>query len=309
MKLPPVITTTSNRHCKAESTKYSHLEAAAGNPASRIFLAIAIGVLPCLVCAQVSDDKQGLVTYIANEGIMVELGDSRVLFDPLFEYPHDTYQAIPEDTKRAIIEGTGQYEGVDAVLISHFHADHFSPQMILELMRHQGEVQLFATGQAVSALYQVAGQEDQPSFDRVHRIDLAHGDEARHIELESISVEAVIIPHSGWPNMHQHVENLSYRVTLNGELTVVHMGDADPDPGHFNHQAHYWAQRETDAAFPPYWFFLVRGGQVILDQTIQPRVSIGLHIPADPASRPQELAEYDVFTVPGETRLLSPGGK
>jgi glyoxylase-like metal-dependent hydrolase (beta-lactamase superfamily II) len=66
----------------------------------------------------------GQATYIANEGVMIEHGETRVLFDPLFEYPHDYYQAIPSEMKQAIITGTNQFEGIDAVFISHFHADH-----------------------------------------------------------------------------------------------------------------------------------------------------------------------------------------
>ena len=130
-------------------------------------------------------------------------------------------------------------------------------------------------------------------FERVQRIDLAYGDRAIEFELDGILVEAVIVPHSGWPGRHQHVDNLRFRVTLDGVTTVVHMGDADPRLEHFQPHHHFWAGRQTDAAFPPYWFFLQEAGLNILDTLIRPALSVGMHIPADPAQRPAGLTAAD----------------
>ena len=174
-------------------------------------------------------------------------------------------------------------------------------------MRLQQEVSLFAPGQAVSALNRIATDEDQASFERIKRLDLVYGGATELIEFGDITVEAVMIPHSGWPSVHQNVENLSYRVTLNDELTVVHMGDADPDQTHFLKHELYWVRRETHAAFPPYWFFLVPSGIETLDQFVRPSIAIGTHIPADPEKRERELNQFDVFTIPGETRQLNRG--
>jgi L-ascorbate metabolism protein UlaG (beta-lactamase superfamily) len=273
------------------------------HPSSFISSILLIATLNADVCLG-DDPETGRATYIANEGVMVELGQTRVLFDPLFRYPHDYYQAIPAEMEQSIIAGSGIFEGIDAVFISHYHADHFSPEMILQLMRSQNKVALFAPGQAVSALYRVAGPDDQESFARITSLDLAYGDSPKLIEFDDITVEAVLIPHSGWPKVHQNVENLSFRVTLENDLTVVHMGDADPNKRHFSDHEEYWSKRKTDAAFPPYWFFLAPGGRDILDHYIKPARVVGTHIPADPSNRDAELAGFDIFTQPGETREL-----
>jgi L-ascorbate metabolism protein UlaG (beta-lactamase superfamily) len=246
----------------------------------------------------------GTATYIANEGLMVERGEYRILFDPLFRYPSDYYQRVPPETEEQIISGTGIFTGIDAVFISHYHADHFSPAMILRLLREQSGVRLFAPGQAVSAMQRIAGEMDEASFERVKRIDLAYGEEPREFALDGLLIEVVMIPHSGWPGMHQQVENLSYRVTLDGETTVVHMGDADPRESHFQPHGEFWAARDTDTAFPPYWFFLSDSGRNLLRQYIRPSHSVGMHIPADPKNREAELAEFDIFMRPGETRKV-----
>ena len=76
------------------------------------------------------------------------------------------------------------------------------------------------------------------------------------LEQGSLVIEAVRIPHSGWPDRQQQVENIAFRVTLDAETTVVHLGDADASDAHFAHDGAYWRRRRTDVAFPPYWFFL-----------------------------------------------------
>jgi len=233
---------------------------------------------------------------------MVERGEIRILFDPLFRYPHDYYQSVPPETEAAILSGSAPFEGIDAVFISHFHADHFSAELIMQMLVNQPGITLFAPGQAVSALYGVAPDDGQEIFERIKRIDLAYGDAPVSFELGKQLIEAVMIPHSGWPNTHRHVENLSFRVTLDEATTVVHMGDADARIRHFEQHQDYWNERQADAAFPPYWFFLSDSGRLVLDQHIRPAAAVGLHIPADVEQREAELAEFDVFTEPGESR-------
>jgi len=90
---------------------------------------------------------------------------------------------------------------------------------------------------------------------------------------------------------------------------VLHMGDADPNDTHFERDAAYWDKNHAHMAFPPYWFFSSAGGRDILENRLKPDHNVGVHvpvsIPADPALRPVELRGYDLFTRPGESRVIS----
>lgn len=243
------------------------------------------------------------VTYLANQGLMVERGDLRVLFDPLFRYRHDYYQHVPEALEQALFRGEPPFAEVAAVFISHYHDDHFNPELVLRLLRMRPGIRLFAPRQAVAALRAVATGVNEGVFRRVQAIDLAYGDGPLALTHGDLLIEAVRIPHSGWPDRVTEVENLAFRVTLGGDTTVLHLGDADVDPAHFA-AADFWSARVTGMAFPPWWFLVSAGGREVLESRIRPRRVIGTHLPARPADRHPGLAGFDLFTRPGETRVI-----
>ena len=176
------------------------------------------------------------------------------------------------------------------------------------LMRARPEIRLVAPAQAVAALRDVATAGDTSLLDDIVSIDLAYGDPPVAYTLGGILVEAVRIPHAGWPTGRLDVENIAYRVTLDDEVTVLHLGDADPRDNHFAQDSEYWAERRIDMAFPPYWYFLAPGGWEVLDIRLKPTHSVGVHVPEampdNPANRPPEYQGFDLFTEPGETRSI-----
>jgi hypothetical protein len=89
------------------------------------------------------------------------------------------------------------------------------------------------------------------------------------------------------------------------------MGDADPNPAHFQSNLDHWQDYELTLALPPYWFFVSDGGQFTLNEYIKADHAIGIHVPVsmpdNPADRPAEIQGFDLFTEPGETRQLGTG--
>lgn len=248
------------------------------------------------------------VHYLANEGLMVSHGETKILFDPLFRESYGHYQLVPEAIEEALFAGTVPYDGVDAVFISHHHGDHFSPKDMIRLMKAHADLHLYAPNQAVLAMNSVSDPSDAALFQRVTTVELAYGDPPVTLEMEGLLIEAVRIPHSGWPTGRLDVENISWRVTLDATTTVLHMGDADANDVHFARDASYWNKHNPHMAFPPYWFLSSTDGQKVLKNRIKPERSVGVHVPttmpSDPILRPVELRGFDLFTRPGETRKI-----
>lgn len=261
-----------------------------------------------LLTRQTAVAQEASAYYMANEGMMVTQGDTKILFDPLFRNSYGQYLLLPEAMEAALFAGSEPFDGVDAIFISHFHGDHFSPEDILRLLQTQTAIHLYAPMQAVIDLRALTSNETDAVLDRVHPVTLAYQDPPVSMEMAGLFIEAVRIPHSGWPTGRLDVENIAWRVTLNEQTTVLHLGDADPNDRHFARDAAYWDRTPTHAAFPPYWFLDSNDGQQILRDRVKARRSIGIHvpdtIPADPIQRPFSLRNQDLFVSPGETRTI-----
>ena len=179
---------------------------------------------------------------------------------------------------------------------------------MLDYLRAQPEVRVYAPMQAVSGMRRASGSDDEALFERVVGVAIDVGDEPLRFATGGLSIDAVRIPHAGWPNRMTDVENIVFRVTLDDSVTVVHLGDAEPAMGFFRRHTEYWDERVTNLALPPYWFFLSDVGEEVLDAEIDPRHAVGIHVPTaipdDPSTRAAEAKGYDLFKEPGEVREI-----
>ena len=96
------------------------------------------------LCATASGQEMSTVQYLANEGVMIAHGDTKILFDPLFDNSYELYQRVPPEMRDAIFAGAAPYDGVNAVFISHFHGDHFSARDVLRLLQEREGIRLYA---------------------------------------------------------------------------------------------------------------------------------------------------------------------
>jgi L-ascorbate metabolism protein UlaG (beta-lactamase superfamily) len=254
-----------------------------------------------------STPPRAKVHYLANAGVLIAGGDTKIVFDPLFRNDFGTYRLLPEALERALFAGETPFDGLDAVFISHYHEDHFSPGDVFRLLKERPDIKLYAPVQAVAEMKRIPDDDNYLDvFARVTEIALDHGDEPITIEAGDLIVEASRIPHTGWPDRLLDVENIAYRVTIDQVTTVLHLGDADTRDVHFARDAEYWDRRRTHMAFPPYWYFQSEDGRSVLEHRLKPEHAVGIHVPVeiprDPAERPADLKGYDLFVEPGETR-------
>lgn len=261
------------------------------------------------VSASAAAQETSTVQYLANEGVMIAHGDTKILFDPLFDNSYELYQRVPEKMRDAIFAGASPYDGVDAVFISHYHRDHFMARDVLRLLQERQQIRLYAPAQAVAEMRQIAMPDDEAVFERVTIFDLEYGDAPVFVRTSDLLIEAVHVPHSGWPTARTDVQNIAFRVTLEDTSTVLHLGDADARLVHFEQDESYWDEKRVDLAFPPYWFLLSDDGREILDDRVRASHSIGIHVPAefgeDTSTIPEELIGEDLFTQPGEGRRFT----
>jgi len=271
------------------------------------FRVLAIAVSICAGGLLYADDLL-VAKYLANEGVLIIHGETKVVFDPLFDEDYGTYELVPKDLERDLFTGAPPFDGLDAVFVSHHHGDHFSPERMLQLMKAHPNLQLFGPRQAIDSM--PIDPADSELRGRLHTV--APGQEGKFtMVVGDIEVSAVRIPHAGWPTRNAEIENIVFKVSLDKTATVLHMGDAHTDPTFFDQQADYWAERHMHLALPPYWFFLSNGGKKILDDHIHAGETFGIHVPSSvpdsPAQYPQELRGRTLLSVPGEEKRIPVG--
>lgn len=256
-----------------------------------------------IVGVVVPQETSSHAQYIANEAVLVQHGETKVMFDPLPLSGFGVYPETPAEDVAQMMAGTGVYEGMDAVFISHAHTDHFSATAMISYLNANSDVRLVAPQQALEMMQKEADW-DETLRARMIILNMEAGDAAGAITIGEVTATAVRIPHAGWPAPKRAaVQNMVYRVTLGEGATVIHMGDADPRRQHFTPHAEHWAAQRTDTAFPPYWFVTSEEGRSILTNDMYVRESIGVHVPIEV---PAELkaSGQDYFSVLGETREI-----
>ncbi|NVE95925.1 MBL fold metallo-hydrolase [Altererythrobacter sp. JGD-16] len=235
---------------------------------------------------------------------MVEAGDAKILFDPLFQ--PGLRPVMNDEFAETIIDGLAPYEGVDAVFISHAHRDHFHADYIIRLLAAQKDLRLFVPTQVAAMLE--AHPDWKLEFDeRVKSVDLAPGHSLRYT-LGSMRIDAVRVPHIGYPNRNAGLENIVFRVALTPNHRVMHLGDADGQPDHFAPHEAMFSEARTGMAFVPYWMLLEDSGREVIGTMLNAEKVIGIHVGtrANPEDASAELiaSGEDYFSKLGETRVI-----
>ena len=85
----------------------------------------AIAAVLCIMAFGIAQADDAIVAkYLANAGVLITHGDTKIVFDPLFDDNYDFYELVPKDIEQALFDGRPPFDGVDAIFVSHHHGDH-----------------------------------------------------------------------------------------------------------------------------------------------------------------------------------------
>ncbi len=249
--------------------------------------------------AQLSDTSSKL-HYLGNAGVMISGSSSKILFDPFFHNHFGQYTLVPDAIRERIFSNQPPYNDIDALFVSHMHEDHFDAKDTIKYLQLNTETRVFLPEQARNTMLELPGFSEVQ--ERIRGIDRALGQEALTINFAELTIEAIYIPHSGWPN-RSFVQNIVFRVSADNGFSVLHFGDATDDADLYHPHEQFWQSTRTQIGLIPFWLALTPDGRTIINDIINVEKNIGVHVPARGYPALDELG-VEYLLLPGQTKAF-----
>ena len=162
------------------------------------------------------------VTLLANAGVLIRYRDTALLLDGLFGRKDNPFSLLPPGCREAMLRAEPPFERLDYLLFTHYHPDHFDPEMVRALLERRRVKGLFYPkdeSPAVQKLSRWLRQEGIPC------VPLCRDTDRAAIQIEpDISVQAFMVPHLG--EEYRAVPHVCYLLTFDGRR-VLFTADSD----------------------------------------------------------------------------------
>jgi L-ascorbate metabolism protein UlaG (beta-lactamase superfamily) len=214
------------------------------------------------------------VTHLANAGVLLAAGDRRLIIDGLFGEGLPDYPAVSPARRVELERGGPPFAGIDAVLATHAHRDHFDAEAVARHLRANPHAVFVGGAEAQRRVRETAGGEELAARLR--------GGAGTTVEVApGLVVKVLALPHGPTRNP---AENVALLVSLAGHQ-VLHVGDAAFDDTSVD-AAGIPALR-LDLAILPYWFFLGDDSRATVRRAVRARRILLVHAPSGESRWPQ----------------------
>lgn len=210
-------------------------------------------------------------TFIANSGVFVQVGSSKVLIDGLFTDGRGRF-ASPDDSQLdAMVNGKAPYNNLSLALVTHAHPDHLSPQHLAKMLFTQKELKCVSSPQTIDSVRVV-----MDDFSMVEKRLLAFPTSRswKSASLDGITLEAAYARHPGKANAR--VMDVIFVLNMAGKK-IIHLGDADMNPDRFDELNLEYD--EFDVAFVPFWYLSSFYGGELVNKYIKAKKIVAVHMP------------------------------
>src|SRR5688572_15010699 len=241
------------------------------------------------------------LVYLANEGFLARVGEHSLVIDAFVTEPYGGYASVPEELFAQLLALAGPFAGLDLVLASHVHPDHFQPKAATRFRTAHPALPFVTSPQVLGALE----QESADAIGETCRALLPEPAERVAETAGGIRLELIRLPHTGGTRTAS-VENLGHLIDLGG-VRLLHVGDADVARDEL--AAYRLAEKGIDVALVPYWWLGDAADLAKVRERIGAKHLVAVHVPtAEVASEKTRLAALDpailVFERPGEAAKL-----
>lgn len=231
--------------------------------------------------------------YVANSGMLITISGRRFLIDAPIRDGLPPY-AASSAAERALLEAARPpYQQVDAILVTHWHEDHFSAEAVAAYLTNSPHTIFISSPEVVDRLRTAA---PHLAASRMRAVLPARG-QYEQIDVAGVPIYVLRIRHNPSGRFpEQHVGFLIGRAA-----PVLHVGDADPATDNFTVLK---SLPSIDVAFLPFWYLTAARNAGIVADAIRPRRSVAMHVPPGDAQEIRaSLAgtsrRFELASIPG----------
>jgi len=228
--------------------------------------------LVALLCLLGDTRADITITQLANEGVIISDGETRIMIDGMVVEPYSVYGGLPENAAALFKQAAGPYSDIDLALASHRHHEHNQPRYACAFMQSSEET-VFVSSSQVLGLMREKCRKFVTTSPRIREIDPQYG-EPEVFEQGGARVTVFLLSHG--TRKYASIQNYAHLVEIGG-MAVLHIGDAAMTPDDF--QTAELDQREIDVALIPFGYFQPGPGSALINRYLDAPVKIAVHIP------------------------------
>ena len=220
--------------------------------------------------------REPVVRYVANAGVDVDVEGRRFLIDAVFRDGIGPYAVSTPQERARIEQAQGPYADVDALLVTHWHDDHFDAGAVAAHLEHNPRAVLISSAEVVD---QVRAAAPRLAPSRLQAFVPAPG-EVAVTRVGDVPVRIIRARHNRSRRFpEQHVVFL-----IGDRAPVLHVGDADPRADNFVALS---ALPRPAVAFLPFWYVSDPASRAMVAEAIRPRRIVAVHVPPRDAAAVQ----------------------
>lgn len=227
-------------------------------------------------------------TLIANTGVLVAGAGSKTLVDGIYGGQPHRFSEISPSVMSDIMGGCGLFEGIDYLLFTHEHPDHFTPGLVIEYLEKQTPKAVVMPGggsPAAASLELYMKAKDIPAVIMAPFVT----PNMEYRPQEGVGLRLYAMRHLD--RLYQHVPHFCFLLKTGGK-SMLFTSDVDYTYADFS----VFDGMDIDALFVNPIFYHNEGSNGVIDQIIRPKKTIIYHIPfeADDSMKMRKMVQRDI---------------